>query len=353
MGRLPKKPSLYARCEELGIEYNEKMSIKELEDLISKNTKRRGRPRKNVDVEKIENATVTITTTKVGEKKNKRGRRSKRDSLIKKYMEVFPGTAESRFASMSDQDIENAIKEQEESLMTPYDYFQSVKDAVKEIDKEDITKMYEAASNLMEKYKETGQEKAEKRLAFHVKTLLKESKLIDKGITKFVQKDDITNYIDHVSKKPVKIIEMKNYPREIPDELISVIKDTKNIFDEFYIVFTDYSEGELVKEVEKDRDPILFGGFCTSNREIVAERFYYLGDWEDEYCDLTLDKLIKETSKDIVKEVSIPTNRDELICQLEAYEEKKNGDGTHLYYNTPKKPPFFKRVFNAIFGRDE
>ena len=43
MGRLPKKPSLYARCEELGIEYNEKMSIKELEDLISKNTKTVGR----------------------------------------------------------------------------------------------------------------------------------------------------------------------------------------------------------------------------------------------------------------------------------------------------------------------
>ncbi len=328
MGRLPKKPSLYKKCDELGLQYTERMSVKELEDLIKKNTK--------------------TNNKKEG---SKRGRPSKKDSLVKKYQEMFPNSKIS-LEDLTVEDIEEKIREAEESVMTPYDYFRTVKDAVKEINKEDITKMYEAASSLMEKYKETGQEKAEKRLAFHVKTLLKESKLIDKGITKFVQKDDITNYIDHVSKKPVKIIEMKNYPREIPDELISIIKDTKSIFDEFYIVFTDYSEGELVKEVEKDRDPILFGGFCTSNRDIVAERFYYLGDWEDEYCDLTLDKLIKETSKDIVKEVSIPTNRDELICQLEAYEEKTHSGETYLYYNTPKKPPFFKRVFNAIFGRD-
>lgn len=294
MGRLPKKPQLYKRCEELGLTYTNKMSVAELEKIVTTEEKRL----KKVEKEKIKD--------------------EERKAL--------------------------------EASMTPYEYFTHVKSTVKEINRDDITKMYEAASSLMDKYKETGQEKAEKRLAFHVKTLLKESKLIDKGITKFVQKDDITNYIDNISKKPVKIIEMKNYPREIPDELIAVIKDTKDIFDEFYIVFTDYSEGELAKEVEIERDPILFGGFCTSGRDIVAERFYYLGDWEDEYCNLTLDKLIEETSKDIVKDVAIPTNRDELICQLSAYEEKKD---SKLYYHTPKKPPFFKRVFNALFSREK
>lgn len=276
MARLPKKYLLIDKCEELGIEYNTRMTMKELEKLIS-------------------------------EKEN-------------------------------EKDLET---------VTPYEYFQKVKDSIKEMDNEDLTKMYTVASSLMEKYKVFGQTKAEKRLAFHLRTILKESTLLDLGINKFVYKDDIVNYIDNISKKPVKIIEMKNFPREIPDDMLDVVLKTKDIFDEFYIVFTDYSEGELVKAVEKERDPILFGGFCTSNRDIVAERFYYLGDWVDEYCDLTLDKLIKETSKDIVKTISIPTNKDSLISQLNAYEEK---DGK-LYMNNPTKDHFFKRVINAIRGK--
>lgn len=328
MGRLPKKPNLQYECKRLGIKYTDRMSIGELEKLISD---------------------YNEANTDKPKQSTRKGRPSKKELLIKKFKETYPDKSVNGFDDLTVEQIERKFKEIEESMMSPYDYFQSVKEAVKEINKEEISKMYEAASSLMDKYKETGQEKAEKRLAFHVKTLLKESKIIDKGITKFVQKDDITNYIDHISKKPVKIIEMKNYPREIPDELISVIKDTKDIFDEFYIVFTDYSEGELAKEVEKERDPILFGGFCTSSRDIVAERFYYLGDWEDEYCDLTLDKLIKETSKDIVKDVSIPKNRDELIGQLGAYEEKNE----KMYYTKPKKPPFFKRVFNALFRNND
>ena len=301
MGRTPKKPALFARCDELGISYKGKESVGELEKLIH-------------DCEKALN------------KATKDAVKDDAAKTIKK---------------------EKKKEELDLTVVTPYEYFQGVKNAVREMNNDDITKLYQVASSLMEKYKETGQEKAEKRLAFHVRTLLKESKLLEKGINKFVQIDDITNYIDNISKKPVKIIEMKNYPREIPDDLISVIKETKDIFDEFYVIFTDYSGGELTKEVKKERDPILFGGFCTDGRDIMCERFYYLGDWEDEYCDLTLDKLIKETSKDVVKTIEIPKNRDELICQLSAYEEKKD----KMYYNTPKKPPFFKRVFNAIIGK--
>lgn len=246
------------------------------------------------------------------------------------------------------KEMEQLIKEAEElKEVTPYEYFQRVKDSIREMGNEELEKMYTAASTLMDKYKETGQEKAEKRLAFHIKTLLKESRLIEMGISKFVYKDDIVDYIDNISKKPVKIIEMKNYPREIPDELIDTIKMTKEIFDEFYVVFTDYSGDELVNEVEKERDPILFGGFCTKSREIVAERFYYLGDWIDEYCDLTLDKLVNETSKNIVKTISIPTDSSQLISQLESYEEV---NGTFKIARNIKEP-FFKRIIKAIRGK--
>lgn len=278
------------------------------------------------------------------------GRPAKKEQLIQRCEELNIFYSE----RMTIKELEALIADKErdlvapvvitEDMMTPYEYFQNVKDSIKSMNDDDLTKMYTAASTLMEKYQVFGQEKAEKRLAFHIKTILKEHDLLQLGINKFVYKDDITNYIDVISKKPVKIIEMRNFPREIPDDMIDVVTKTKGIFDEYYVLFTDYSEGELVKEVEKERDPILFGGFCTKNRDIVSDRFYYLGDWVDEYCDLTLDKLIKETSKDIVKTISIPTNKDKLISQLNAYEEK----GDRYIVNTPKKEHFFSKIKRAF-----
>ena len=34
------------------------------------------------------------------------------------------------------------------------------------------------------------------------------------------------------------------------------------------------------------------------DKAVQSERFYYIGDWVDEYCDLTLDKMVKELVKD-------------------------------------------------------
>ena len=51
MGRLPRKPALYAKLNELGVSYKETMSVKQLEDLVAKysnssESKKRGRRRK-------------------------------------------------------------------------------------------------------------------------------------------------------------------------------------------------------------------------------------------------------------------------------------------------------------------
>ena len=49
-------------------------------------------------------------------------------------------------------------------------------------------------------------------------------------------------------------------------------------------------EGKVYKETAyeeaKRKDPILFGVIAGSNK------LYYIADWVDEYCDLTLEKFI-------------------------------------------------------------
>ena len=236
--------------------------------------------------------------------------------------------------------------------LTPYQYFQFVKSKVNEMNDNDLNKLYSISSELLEKYKKTGQIKAAKKLAFHIKSILKEKEIIDLGITKFIYRDDIENYIDNIAKDVVKIIELKNYPREIPDELIETIENTKNIFDEMYVLFTDYT-GEIEKEVEKERDPILFGSFIDRNIDEMSQRMYYLGDWVDEYCDLTLDKLVSQTDKSIVKEISIPNNTDELINQLNKLQELYDNKTFRMTLNSnkPHKISLVNKIINKIKGK--
>jgi len=45
------------------------------------------------------------------------------------------------------------------------------------------------------------------------------------------------------------------------------------------------------KEKEKAKDPILFGVMKNSRN------LYFIADWEDEYCDLTLSKMLNVLGK--------------------------------------------------------
>lgn len=243
--------------------------------------------------------------------------------------------------------------EENDSLkeMTPYQYFQFVKSKVNKMNNDNLNKLYSISSELLEKYKKTGQVKAAKKLAFHIKSILKEKEIIDLGITKFVYRDDIENYIDNIAKDVVKIIELKNYPREIPDELVETIEKTKDIFDEMYVLFTDYT-GEVEKKVEKERDPILFGSFIDRTVDEMSQRMYYLGDWVDEYCDLTLDKLVSQTNKSIVKEISIPNDTNELINQLNKIQELNNEEFRMTSdVIKPHKFSLVNKIINKIKGK--
>lgn len=212
--------------------------------------------------------------------------------------------------------------------ITPSQYFDYLKDAKNVITTEVLKKSYDAFIKLAEKYQKLGQVESLKKLCFLADTLVKEEKLIEMGISTYVYKDTIEDYITNVADKTVKIIELSRYMREIPDELVDTVERTKNIFDEFYVVFTDYTgkEERKVEKERRDKDPILFGVF--KNRTNVADRFYFLGDWVDEFCDLTLDKMIEQYKNkkgfSPVNETEIPKTSEELVAILKTYKIDEN-----------------------------
>lgn len=197
--------------------------------------------------------------------------------------------------------------------VSPGEYFERLKELKNQNTEESLDAFYDAALAQMTKYKLFGQKRMIRKLMFIVECVPKEKELLKLGVNTFIYKEDIEEYINNVENKVVKLIEMENFPRDIPEEFSDIISKTINIFDEFYVLFTDYTgkeEKRVVKE-RREKDPILFGVF--KNNTQMNDRFYYLGDWVDEYCDLTLEKLLAEAGEDIVRAITVPKNKEQLI----------------------------------------
>lgn len=232
----------------------------------------------------------------------------------------------------------------------PEDYFTNLKSKRQETNDEFLQKLYDNMSTLLKKAFALGQNKVVHRLVFALDILEKERTLQKEGFTTFIYRDDVEYYMDKVTDKAVKIIDLESYPREIPDEVAEKLIRLKElkIFDKYFVVFTDYT-GKIEREVQTERrrkDPILFGVFQkrTANDRILHDRFYYIADWEDEYCDLTLDKMVSEMSakgKDIVRPVCIPDAELQTIRDyLTSLEEQKQT----FWQSSVKKKSFFDKI---------
>lgn len=243
--------------------------------------------------------------------------------------------------------------EQNEQL-TPQQYFERVKDKKQHCTDEMLSQVYDNCLTLLNKYRITNQTVGMQKLLFHLECIEKEREIIKLGVDTFVYKDDIEDYIEHVADEAVKVIELERYEREIPDEIVAVIEKVKDKFDKLYVIFTDYT-GRTERHVKKEqraKDPILFGAFLNEKDHVVIDRFYYLGDWVDEYCDLTLDKMVNEIrsnqQRNIKHEIKTPADVEELKQQLKGLSSDKVGS-FRVVEDKPKKS-FFERV-KSIFHK--
>lgn len=189
--------------------------------------------------------------------------------------------------------LQRAIVKADRQL-PPANFFAQIKNKRQTITEQDLKDLKTYIANDIYKFMETGQVRSAERLVFHLKCIEREFEVLKAGITKYVYRDDLDDFICKVSRQVVKIIELSKFERKIPDENAKQIAAVKDLFDQVYIVFTDYT-GKEERKVEKRaraRDPIAFGAFKSQDNTVWNHRFYYITDWIDEYCDLTLDKYI-------------------------------------------------------------
>jgi len=239
--------------------------------------------------------------------------------------------------------------------LTADECFDHLKNKKAKITDRELTEIYDNCLQLLNKYKVTGQIQGMRKLIFHLENIEKERMLVSMGVDTFVYKSDIEDYVSNVADKSVKICEIGDYERDIPDEIVSIVAKTKDLFNVMYIVYTDYT-GKSERRIEaakRTQDPILFGSMMDRDKGVIVERFYFLGDWVDEYCDLTLDKMVAEVKKkkgvEIRREISTPKDIEELKAQLENLAPR---NGTFVQTNRqPKKQGLWAKVTNIIRGK--
>jgi hypothetical protein len=280
----------------------------------SKTTEKAEKPRRKPGRPKKEKSTSEVPTTSNSDKIN----------ISTLISEVTAEADETRWTSkFYDEDKQKAAEEEakkpeeEKVHLTPSQYFDMVKDEMTKETSESISKIYDVTLELLKKYKITKQKAAARHCYATCMAMTKEIELLKFGIDKWVDRRFIDKFIDEVADECVCIITMEDYPRSIPDEIIEKVGETAHIFDQFFILFTDYT-GEKRQEVAKekrDKDPILFGNIFIDGK--VSHKMYFIGDWEDEYCHLTLnqmiDKMAQKYEGDIVTPISdIEASREEL-----------------------------------------
>lgn len=230
--------------------------------------------------------------------------------------------------------------------LTPTVYFNYVKDMKKNIEDENLQTVADNCLVLLQKTKLTGQLNAAKKIVAQYSLIMRELKAASFGFDIIVYKSDIEKFITKISKHPVKIIELSKYTREVNDSVIDKLAIAKEneLFDEYYVLFTDYTMKET-KEIAKerrDKDPILFGAFKTEDKNNIPEdRFFYIGDWVDEYCDLTLEEMLKqyESSESVGAKykVEIPKDVDALKEYMGMVEKKDTAKAESILTKIKKK----------------
>lgn len=259
------------------------------------------------------------------------------------------------------------------SKLTTEEIFKVLKESVTQIDE---SKLKSSESNLLKIIKsgtDSGQAILVEKSLFMYDTLKKEEFLLEHGYQHYISKEDISKVKDALEAKNdrnILFVEATYYPRTIPDEIVERLKFLRdhNIFDSYYILYTDYTHkgrkianGDINQPSKKDvkKDPILFGAFVKPSEivqgmDMMNDRLYVIGDWEDEYCDLTLDKIIEvipEVVKDINLDETVLLNAKEQVEKAKQNElAKRRGPQTQsVSESQPVKKGFWAKV-KGVFG---
>jgi hypothetical protein len=127
-----------------------------------------------------------------------------------------------------------------------------------------------------------------------------ENILFASGFRTVITEEQVVKFYKE-SPKGLEMTWIRNFIRVIPEKAADKKKeaDKLNVFDNYVLLHFD-PEKKAFKE--EDKDPILFGVISG------IRKLYYIADWVDEYCDLTLDQFIEKFGNEAITANDISVN---------------------------------------------
>lgn len=235
-------------------------------------------------------------------------------------------------------------------------YFDDIKSKINKIDLDTLNKNLNEISSFIERAEKIGQKSLARELRNNLALIVSTKRVLNYGIDKYVTMDDIVKYIESIKGHVIKFNELEYFPRVIPNEVAEKILKCKenNLFDKYYILYTDYVDDELLTKEERDKrtinkDPIIFGEF-----DFYPKRYFVICDYVDEYCDITFDKFTEQLHKidknykpnEVVEDNTAYVNKVLEIVKKEQLKKEKENDNM-LYYRKSKNGFFntIKKIF--------
>lgn len=168
--------------------------------------------------------------------------------------------------------------------------FKATKKKMSMLQNYNYQKRIKQLEDMVAKADENGQIAFSESLFRRLLVLTREAELYALKYRLFVEHDMVQKFIEKSNNK-IFLTPIMNFARPIPKYVLTKKKecDTHKLFDEYYVLHMDgknvVQDTEKQKEARK-KDPILFGVIEFSTK------LYFVDEWEDELCDLTLDQLI-------------------------------------------------------------
>ena len=133
-----------------------------------------------------------------------------------------------------------------------------------------------------------------------------ESLLLQSNFKTCITEEQVVSFYKE-SEKGLGLCYVRNFSRVVPEEVLKQkqIADTLHVFDNYVILYYDPTNKtfkETEAEKNKRKDPILFGVIRN------VRKLYYIADWTDEYCDLTLKQFIVQFGEEAISANNINVN---------------------------------------------
>jgi len=193
--------------------------------------------------------------------------------------------------------------------MSVEEFFISVNSSTKELQLvKDRAAGYERA---MVRAKQGGQQALFEQLVAGMNAHRMETYLMTLGLPRYLEEADLVRFYKQ-SKKGLRLDWVKNFTRQIPQDVLDkkIQADETGIFDNYVILHYDptaKSWAETQEEKNRRKDPILFGLMDG------CRRLFFIGDWKDEFCDLTLDQIADALGDEAIKDLGIGIVGDVMI----------------------------------------